>query len=349
MPCKVAIIIVSYNGEKYLPDCLRSLKEQDYPAADVRIIMVDNASRDDSAGYARRNFPAVFLIQNSVNSGFAGGNNIGIRKALEGNPDFVVLLNQDTIVDKDWLREAVKKAESSPDIGAVQSLLLLWDNQDLIQTSGNKIHYLGFGYSGEYKKQRSAIGDRRSGDIAYASGAAVLFKASVLREVGLFDEDMFAYHEDLDLGWRIRLAGYGIKLAPLSVVYHKYSFGRNKLKNLWMERNRFVVLLKNYRWATLLLISPALLAMEMGMLFYALSDGWLMLKLRSYVEVILTLPRTLSKRKIIQRSRKAKDGDIVRFFSGRVEFAELQNPILKYVANPALNLYWQLIRRMIRW
>jgi GT2 family glycosyltransferase len=187
--------------------------------------------------------------------------------------------------------------------------------------------------------------------IAYCSGAGVLLRASALKEIGLFDEELFLYHEDLDLGWRFRLAGYENVLAPNSVVYHKYEFSRSIAKWYWMERNRFLVLAKNYHVATLVLILPALIIMEFGLLAFSFRSGWWREKLKGYA--YLARPhswRTLRrKRREVQHRRCVSEKEIVRFFTGTVASQEVMNPILRYFANPIFQAYWNIVRRVIFW
>jgi GT2 family glycosyltransferase len=352
---KIAVIIVTYNAQDYLPDLFGSLERQDCPGNLVEIVVVDNGSRDGTVEYIKNKFQIpnskqfkIKLIENKENSGFAKGNNIGIREALKNKSDYIVLLNQDMVVTPNWLDELVRVVENDKKIGAVQPMIMLWDEKDKIQTSGNKIHFLGFGYSGEYRCQMSDVRCQMS-DVVYASGAAMLIKREVLEKIGLFDEALRVYHEDLDLGWRMRLAGYQIKVVSKSIVYHKYSFTKNNEKYYLMERNRLIVLLKYYKLLTLILILPTFLFMEFGLWFFVLRSGWGREKLRSYRDFLKTLPQTLIKRKEIQRQRLIKDKDIIKYFTSKVEFEGLKHPLLNHVANPTFNVYWWFIRNLIFW
>ncbi|PIP17922.1 MAG: hypothetical protein COY82_02345 [Parcubacteria group bacterium CG_4_10_14_0_8_um_filter_35_7] len=346
---KVAIIIVTYNGREYLPELFKNLFSQSYPQEKFFIIVVDNGSSDETARYIKESFPEAELIQNRYNVGFAEGNNIGVRVAIKNGADYVVFLNQDTIVASNWLEELVKVAESDKTVGMVQSKILLWTEKDKINSLGNHIHFLGFAFCGGYKEQDKAI--EGTPEITYASGAAMLVKIEVLEKVGLFDKDLFLYHEDVDLGWRTRLMGYRIVLAPKSIVYHKYEFARSVEKYYWMERNRFVVMLKNYKWSTLLFMSLPLAFMEAGLLFYSLFSGEFLQKLKGYFYFLnlFNLYKIFKKREKIQKNRKIKDKDIIKFFVGKIEFQEIENPILKHIINPLFNFYWLIAKRLIVW
>ena len=346
---KVAIIIVNYNGLEYLSDCLTSLKNLDYPKEDYKIFFVDNASADDSVNFVSHNFSQVEIIVNKENLGFAEGNNVALRKALAENFDYLVLINQDTISEPDFLKKLVAAAESDKQIAAVQPRIMLYPDKDKVNSLGNSIHYLGFGFSsGGYQK---FDGNLEPKEIAYASGAAVLFKKEALEKVGLFDPDFFMYHEDLDLGWRLRMAGYKILVVPSAVIFHKYQFSKSIQKYYFMERNRLICLLENYKLATLVLIFPAWLVMEIGLFLFSLKSGFWQDKLRVYGYFFkLNVWRKILRIRRFRRTIRAReDKEIVKFFTGKIEFQEIDNWLLNKVANPIFNLYWQIIRKLIIW
>jgi GT2 family glycosyltransferase len=346
---RVAIIIVNFNGRAYLPDCLGSLHKLAYPADDYRIFFVDNASSDDSVDYVKNNFPQVVIISNRENLGFAGGNNAGMAKALQENYDYVFLINQDTVSDPGVLTQLVNFAEQDEKIGALQPRLMLYPAKDKINSLGNAIHYLGFGFS--LGSNQNFSGEIKPQEIAYASGAALLIKCSALAAVGLFEPEFFMYHEDFDLGWRLRLAGYKIFVLPEAVVYHKYEFSRSIRKYYYMERNRFICLLANYKIATLLVIGPALIVMEIGLFLFSLKSGFWREKIKVYRYFLrpASWRYVANLRKKTQSLRAVKDKKIVRLFIGKIEFQEINNFVLNKIANPVFNLYWQIIKLLIIW
>jgi GT2 family glycosyltransferase len=346
---KVTVIIVTYNAVKYLDGLFGSLEKIDRQGLEVEIMVADNASPDGTADRIRRRWPWVRLLANRENLGFAGGNNAGMRLALEKGCDYVYLLNQDTEVEPDFLTRAVRAAEAEAEVGSVQSLLLLHPDQHLINSSGNAIHFLGFGYCLDYRRPVSELDRSGRPEIAYASGAGVLYRAAALREVGLLDEELFLYHEDLDLGWRLRLAGYVNRLAPRSVVYHKYEFSRSIKKYYYMERNRLVVLYKNLRCWTILLLLPWLLLVDLGLLVAACRSGWWTEKLRAWGYFFR--PRSwsyiLRERRRIQRSRRVSDRAIVRLFTPTIIYQEVTGWFTEQVANPLMTGLWAVLRLFI--
>lgn len=364
---KVAIIYLLYNGRQYIADCFRSLESLNYSKELSEIIVVDNKSTDGGLEFFKseilpksgRELPKITLVENQENAGFAGGNNIGIRLALGAGADYVYLLNQDTEVDPNFIKEAVLAAEARPEAGSVQSLILLHSDKNKVNCIGNAIHFLGFGYARGYGMEAGAaqaelekrLKEELPYKIAYSSGAGVLLRASALKEVGLFDPELFLYHEDLDLGWRLRLAGWENILAPASKIYHKYEFSRSIKKYYWMERNRFIVLLKLYRLPTLLLLFPVLLLGELGLALMSARSGFWSEKARAYKYFfsLANWRKLILARRAAQKTRKRSDCEIVDFFTSSILFQDFKNPFVLYFVNPVLTLYWIIARAFIFW
>jgi len=344
----VAIVIVTYQSERDLDDCLGSLRSCDRSGISLDVIVVDNASSDGTARRVRRDFPEVLLLERPTNEGFAEGNNVGIKLAAERGARFVYLLNPDTVVDGGFLREALEVATADPRIGGVQSLLLLASDRTRVNTWGNAVHFLGFGYCGGLGA-RAADAPGRSVEIASVSGAAALFRVDAVLAAGLFDADLFLYQEDMDLSWRLRLSGFRLALAPRSVVYHKYAFSKNKSKFFYLERNRLIVLAKNLRLRNLLLLLPALALTELGVLALAVRGGWAGEKVRATAH--LFRPRAWRHiargRREQRRIRKVSDREIARLFTPTMEFEGVTTRLFETTANPALRVAWGAISRLI--
>jgi GT2 family glycosyltransferase len=350
---KVAIILINYKdyAKKYLPECIESLRKQDYPKDDFKIFIVDNATSSETIQYLKDTASEAEVIPNEANAGFAEGNNIAMRKILDSGYDYVVLFNMDTIASPTWLSELVKKAEENRGAGAIQSLILLHPETDKINSSGNLLHFLGFGFCRDYGTEFLKFNPLKIEPFFYVSGASVLFPTKVLKEVGIFDPEFFMYHEDTDLSWKIRLAGYDILLAEKSIMYHKYQFSRSVLQFYYMERNRMIMLFENFKLGTLLLLAPPFLIMEMGLLGYALLRGlaggkikvyWYFLQLKNWT-------RMMKNKKEKLKLRKVSDREIAKLMVGKIDFQEIANPILKYLVNPIFDIYWKVVRNFIFW
>ncbi|PIU15390.1 hypothetical protein COT20_01780 [bacterium (Candidatus Gribaldobacteria) CG08_land_8_20_14_0_20_39_15] len=346
---KIVVVIISYNGWQYLPDCFRSLEEQ--TLLPEEIIIVDNNSNDGTkellADLASLTLK-VKIIFNKKNLGFAQANNQGITEALKINPDYIFLLNQDTVCHRECL-EQLAKSDSREQVFAKQALILCWPPENgLIQTAGDKIHFLGFGHSGDYRLQITGY-RLQVKEITYASGAAMFINAQALEEVGLFDKDSFMYHDDMEICLRARFLGYKIILAPQALVYHKYTEKISRLRWYWSERNRLLTLIKFYKLPTLILLFIPLILMELGVLGYSLVTGWFLLKIKSYFSILWQLPKTLWKRRKIQMFRQISDYELAQILEGEFHFAGLEHPLIKYIVNPVFGFFWRICKNLIFW
>jgi len=211
---KISVIIVNWNGKHYLDTCLSSVLSQTYN--NFEIIMVDNASSDGSIEYVQKKYPSVKTIQTNENLGFAKGCNVGMRAS---NADYIVALSNDTRVEPNWLKELVKVAESDDKIGICGSKLLLMDTPDIYNSAGFFIIWNAFIYDrapgkkvGKYEKLEQVDG---------VCAASALYRKKMLDEIGLLDERFFFGHDDVDLSWRAKNAGWKAMYVPSSVCYHK--------------------------------------------------------------------------------------------------------------------------------
>jgi GT2 family glycosyltransferase len=354
---RIAVITVLYRCERFLQGFVESLAQVDYPRDRLELHLVDNGPGDGSLAAARReierlagSLPEVVVHEPGRNVGFAVGNNLALRAALDRGVDYCFLLNPDATFETAALRESVRVARATPNLGSVQSLLVLGDAPELVNTSGNHIHFLGFGYVGDYRRRRDDIAPEAR-DIAFSSGACVLVPSEVLRTVGLLDETLWLYHEDLDLGWRIRLAGFRNVIAPASVCRHFYEFSRSLSKWYWMERNRWIVVLKNYKLATLALLLPAMLLADVGLLLMSAKAGWLGSKLRSLAWFMRPSAwRYLVRgRRDIARIRRAPDRELLRHFTAVIDYPDFRSPLVTRVIEPVWKAMLAALRSVVWW
>ncbi len=341
----VAIIIVTYDGERYIKKCLSSVLGNSYEGK-FDIFVIDNNSKDKTAEIVSKEFSNVVLDVLKGNLGFAGGNNFGIRKALSKGYDYIVLLNQDTEVSQDWLSELSRVAQKYQEAGIVQSMLLLSEERALTNNAGNAFHYLGFGFIKNYRQKAEPWVQKGNFEIGYASGAAMLIKKEVLERIGAFDEKFFMYHEDLDLCWRARIAGYKIIVAAKSIVFHDYEFNRNKMIFYWTERARIACLAQNYSFASILKLLPIFLLVEAMMIFYSLLNGWAVEKLNSYVWFVSNISMILKSRRCAQSTRKVSDKEIFKSMDYNLEFSGPSFAI-RWIVNPIICFYYYFIKIFI--
>lgn len=241
---RLSVIIVNWNGLEHLPVCLDSLESQTF--RDFEVILVDNGSRDGSVEFVRSRYPWVHLVPLQQNTGFATGNNRGFEQA---RGDYIVTLNNDTRVEPDWLDILVQVADSHPRAGMVASRICAFSDPDILDSIGMTICRDGMA-RGQYRNRRwSTLCLQPVAEILIPSACAALYKRAMLDETGFFDDDFFAYAEDVDLGLRGRLAGWKAVAATAAVVHHKYSQTGGSLspfKVYLVERNHYWVALKNF-------------------------------------------------------------------------------------------------------
>ena len=221
MPPKVFIIILNYNRPEDTIECVQSVLRSDYPA--FTVLLVDNASEDPSHSILSRQFPDLVLLQNGENLGYAGGNNTGIRYALRHGADYVLVLNNDTIVEPDALKILLETGEKIPEATLLAPKVNEYSRRKVINSMGTSMDWF------KLRPGRGAYGREDNGgfeSITEASiipGAALLMKRRLFEQVGLFNEDFFLIHEDADLCLRNLKAGFKNVVVPPAVIYHKIS------------------------------------------------------------------------------------------------------------------------------
>ena len=265
---QVSVVIVNWNGLALLPDCLDSLSACGTP---LEIIVVDNGSTDGSVGYLRQR-PEIVVIGNATNTGYAPANNAGIARATG---EFVLLLNNDTRVAPGFLEPLLHMMSTTADVGAGQCKMLSFDPPYRVDAYGSYLLRTGFLYHLRYGKPDPP--PEPPFEIFGAKGAAMIIRASVLREVGGFDPDFFAYLEDSDLSWRIWLGGWRVLCVPESVVYHRGGATASRLPSAFVTfhsfKNRTCMLLKNLSTPAAWRILPVHLALNLGLIAMELIRG----------------------------------------------------------------------------
>jgi GT2 family glycosyltransferase len=310
-PPRVSLVIPTRNGSHHLLECLPSVARQTLQPYET--IVVDNASTDGTPELLRSQFPWVKLIQLGGNYGFAHAVNRGIEATVG---ELVALLNDDTEIDPDWLRELVGGIESDPHIGSVASKMVNFFDRSLIDAAGDGLGRSGVPESrGHGKPDAPSFNDR--GFVFGACAGAALHRRSCLEEVGLLDED-FACHfpklnlvishfEDVDLSFRLQLAGYRCLYTPTAVCFHKRgaTVGRAPAHLFQsLERNLLNLYVKNFPLALILRKLPVILAARTLHFLRAVRDGRGTAFVLGVLKGIGQIPRSLSKRQEIQKKRR---------------------------------------------
>lgn len=312
---RVSVIIVNYNGQEFIENCLASLRQQAYP--DYEIILVDNASSDRSLEIVRQHGDAVTLVASEHNLGFAKGNNLGVQHA---DGDYLAFLNPDTVVHPDWLAELVRAMQTIEGAGLATAKILLLSQPDRINTCGNDVHFTGIPTVRGWMQPADTMNRRE--EVCSVSGACFLISRQVFEEVGGFNDDFFLYSEDNDLAWRAQLAGYSCWYIPTSVIYHRYAprFGAEKF--YYLERNRYRLVLQNFRWKTIALLVPALALSDVVTWGYALMQGraHVAAKLRVYKWFLTQWQTWAAARARVSSFRRAPDREILKRCSFRLSY-----------------------------
>lgn len=350
---RVDVITVPWNHHRFMAALFEGLRATDYPRDAFTVHLVDNASSDGTGDEIRRlmetmdDLPTILFYPQDKNLGFAGGNNLILEQSAA---DYVFLLNPDAVFEPGTLREIVAAAEAHPNAASFQPFMVLAQDPGKINSIGNDIHFAGHGYCRGYGDPVSSA-PREVTPIAYASGAGVLYRMDALRKVGLFDETLFAYHEDLDLGWRLLLAGYDNLLVPSSILRHHYEFSRSIGKWYWMERNRGIVIWKHDRLLTILLLLPALVAVEIMTWLFALLRGWGREKGKAtgWFFKPSSWRYLWRARRETQRLRKRSDREVLSRFVSSITYQEVSNGFIERVANPLMGFYVTVLKWLVWW
>jgi GT2 family glycosyltransferase len=304
----ISIIILNYNGGQIIQDCIESIYKT--TKAEFEIILIDNNSIDSSDKKCKEKFPQINLIENNKNIGMTA-RNIGIDNS---NGSFIVFLDSDTIVKPEWLTNFLDSYNEHGE-GLYQPKFLEKDRPNIINSAGNMINVFGLTYlrgrgeidSGQFNEFK---------EISYTGGACTFASVASIKKIGRIDPIFFAYHDDVDYGWRGLLLDIPSYYEPKSIVYH---YGSPTLK--WsskkfflLERNRWICLLTLYSRSTLLKIFPLLLIVEIGMLGFFIEKRMLLMKIKSFFSIIKLSRKIQTRRKKIEKNRIFSDKKIITNF-----------------------------------
>jgi GT2 family glycosyltransferase len=330
-----AIIIANWNGLKYLENCFKSLAGQTYQ--NFEIVFVDNGSNDGSVEFIKLNYPETKIIRLEKNTGFANGCNIGIQKALEEeNIKYIMILNNDTKLDERCVEALVGCAKVHPKASSIQPKVLNFFERERIDCAGILLSIDGVATNRGFG-EKDGEGYDREEEIFGANGTASLFTRSALEGAQMspgeyFDNSFFAYYEDVDLAWRLRLAGYEAFFCPKARLFHVHSATAGKIsgfKAFYLNRNRFFALIKNYPLCRLLFVLFVFTPIRYIFLLFRVimkkgrkNEEFAGQKksavakeiLRAWGSVLTNLPDLFKKRLVVQKSKKVRRKEICRWF-----------------------------------
>ena len=299
---EVTFIIPNWNGLRFLEACLASVASQ--TCSDYQVFLVDNGSTDGSAEYVREAFPWVQVLSSPANLGFAAAVNWGIR---ESRSSYVATLNNDVWLESQWVEEMLRAAREGERVGMIASKVLLALAPDRFDSSGISLDRAGFAWHlGRGQNDNPTESEMR--EVFGPCAAAALYKREMLDQVGLFDEDFFAFLEDADLAWRARLAGWKCLHAPAARAYHIHSATAGQgssLKAYLLARNRVWTILANYPLAKLLPAVPAIALYDAASLLGSVVAGKSGAALKGRLHAVKGLRAAWRKRRRVQAMLRA--------------------------------------------
>ena len=321
----VAVLIVNWNGRRFLSECLGGLRQQNY--REFSIILVDNGSNDGSINFVRQNYPEVKTIALPRNLGFAAANNIAL-KIVESK--YVALLNSDAVSHPVWLKSLVDVLESHPEAGSAASKILYYNNPGIIDRAGDAYTRAGAGFL--RGRAESARGFNKQEWIFGACAGAALYRTSMLKDIGLFDEDFFLLYEDVDLSFRAQLKGYRCLFVPEAVVYHKASSSivyDSPISVYYSHRNLEWVYIKNMPSILILKTIWLHIIYDIAAFFFFAANGRMKEFLKAKWDALKGLKRALKKRRQIQRDRRVDDDYIWGLLEKELFFPRLTRRLQK--------------------
>ena len=309
----ISIIVLNYNAGELLLNCINSIKKSTYQ--NLEIIVVDNISTDKSQEICKEKYPDIKLIQNKKNFGYCEGNNIGIREA---KGDFLVILNPDTIVEPNWINELISAHNEFGD-GLYQPKILSLNEENTIQSTGNMLHIFGFGFA---RDKGNKVIERKEEieKVGYASGTCLFTTRKVLDKIGLLDEFLFLYHDDLDLGWRGAQIGINSFYVPKSKIYHveSYSLKWSSKKFYWLERNRKYCLLTHYSKDTYQKMKFSLILVDLFVWTFYFSKGFLGAKIRAEIDIRKNKKIIDRKYHELEKKKTIPDKELIKNFPNEI-------------------------------
>jgi GT2 family glycosyltransferase len=297
----VYCIIPNWNGKESIGDAIESLQAQQ---PQPQIVVVENGSVDGSADYISQKYPGISLLQQPKNLGFAGGVNVGIRYALENGAELIALFNNDAVADKNWLKHLVAAAKEHPQAGIITGKFVDIDNT-LMDSTGDIYTTWGLPFP---RGRGEAVSNKYDHDnwVFGATGGASLYSAEMLKMVGLFDEDFFAYYEDIDISFRAQLAGWKVYYQPTAIAYHQIGATSAKIKGFTTyqaSKNLPMILWKNVPWQLWPTVFPRLFLVYWGFMLKAWRRGDGLPATKGHLKALWLLPKKFWERHKIQKHR----------------------------------------------
>ncbi len=325
---QVSVIIVNWNGKHLLEECLNALSKQ--TLKNFETILVDNGSIDNSVQFVRQNYPWVRIVVLPENKGYCYANNLGYTASKSA---FVALLNNDTVVEPDWLYCLLNQIISDERIGICASQIVRYDNQNILDTAGDGYDICGVGFRRGHGENRDLF--TQCEDVFGACAAAAIYRKSMVDDIGFFDESFFAVGEDIDLSFRGKLAGYKCMYVPDAVVHHRVSetiHAGSDFQIYQARRNAEYVYFKNMPWLLILLTFPMHFLYNLLTFTHSVIEGRPNIFLKAKKDFCVNLINIIKKRRTIQKKRKISLLDLFSSFSKNYIYRRSIRAIIKSIS-----------------
>lgn len=333
---RVSAIVLAWKAEPVLRDSVKALLASEKVAMEV--VLVDNGCTTDDVTVLSR-LPGVVVVGEGENLGFSGGCNLGVAASTG---EYVALVNGDAVVEPHTIARLVE--ELTPDVGIAAGAVRLRDEPELLNSSGNIVHVLGLSWIGGYRERETRTAPT---ECTGAMGACLLTTRAHWDRLDGFDHHYFAYHEDAEISLRTWRLGLRVINVPDAIALHRYEFSRNSFKYYLVERNRLMFIATLWSTRALIVLSPALLGLELGMVLLAWKQGWLKDKTRGWTWLWHNRKHIRARRRALQRERLVPD----REWMGRLLTTRLDTPLIEVPARGPLNAvmtgYWKVVSRLV--
>ncbi len=338
MTARVTAVMLAYGAEPWLEQAVGAVLAS--RGIDVDLVVVDNGCTSGAIDRIK-GLTGVRMITPEANTGFAGG---CVRGGAEATGDLLAFVNSDAIVAPGALARLADVARE-PGVGFAMGSIRLADSPEVINTSGNPLHFTGLSWAGGMGEPASRHARRRT--VMSGSGCCFVLRRSLWEALGGFAEEYFAYVEDTEMSLRIWQRGLTVEYVPDAVVLHHYAFSRNENKLYLLERNRDILLLTTYGRRSLLVLAPMLALTEILMLGAAAAGGWGRAKLRGWRWLWQHRSWIRSRRALIQGERAVPDAAVFARMTARFDPANISAPPGVGVFNAIMGAYWRLARKLL--
>ncbi|SDC75510.1 glycosyltransferase family 2 protein [Actinokineospora iranica] len=336
---RVSAVVLAWKSEPWLRRSVTALLASE--KVDVDVVLVDNGCTDDDVEVLAE-LDRVTVVRPGRNLGYSGGNNAGVAVS---DGDYVALINGDAIVEPGTLARLVDELVARPEVGIAAASVRLAEDPSLLNSSGNMIHVLGISWVGGLGEPETRTAPT---EVAGAMGAGLVTTRAHWDRLGGFFEHYFAYHEDADLSVRTWRLGLKVVNVPDAVLLHRYEFSRNTNKYYLVERNRLIFVTTLWSARALLLLSPALLALEIAMLALALKEGWARDKVRGWVWLWKHRRDLRERRALVRAAQTVPDKEWMRVLTTTLDTPLIKVPgVVLRPLNAVTTAYWKVVRHLV--